>query len=181
MSERLREARKLAEEIHGQQVDKGDHPYMAHVIDVAKRVAHMGEDFEIVGLLHDAVEDAPPERQASLLNEIGEKFGQIVRDGVDGMTKRTFPKKEDYTTEYLPRVAENSIAKAVKIADASHNLSKAHLILDLVQQMRLRKKYTKALEYLGVDPIAAERPIIFVEDESGWSFPGFTDLPKKEN
>jgi len=108
VNDRIKEARALAEEIHGQQVDKGGHPYMAHVLDVAKRVAPLGEDYEIVGLLHDAVEDAPPERQASLLNEIGEKFGQIVRDGVDGMTKRTLPKKEDYKTEYLPRVASES-------------------------------------------------------------------------
>ena len=87
---------------------------------------------------------------------------QVVRNGVDGMTKRTMPKKEDYKTEYLSRVAANPIAKVVKIADASHNLSKAHLILDQVQPKRLRKKYTHALQYLDVDPIEAERPIAFV-------------------
>jgi len=167
MSGRIREARNLAEEIHGQQVDKGGHPYMAHVLDVAKRVAHLGEDYEIGGLLHDVVEDAPSERQTSMLNEIREKFGQVIRDAVDGMTKRIFPTKEDYTSEYLPRLAANPISKAIKIADASHNLSKAHLISDQAEQVRLRKKYTHALKYLGVSPMAAERPLEFVHGENG--------------
>jgi (p)ppGpp synthase/HD superfamily hydrolase len=167
MSDRIREAKKIAEEIHGLQVDKKGYPYLAHVFDVAKRVAHLGEDYEIVGLLHDAIEDAPSERQASLLNEIEEKFGQLVRDGVDGMTKRIAPTKEDYKTEYLPRVAANPISKEVKIADASHNLSKAHTISDQAQQQRLRMKYSQALKYLGIDSITAERPIVY-EEVWGW-------------
>ena len=31
---------------------------MAHVNDVAKRVQQLGEDYFIVGLLHDVIEDA---------------------------------------------------------------------------------------------------------------------------
>jgi len=44
------------------------------------------------------------------------------------------------------------------------------LISDQAQQTRLRKKYAQALEYLGVNPILAERPIIFVHqgDFFGW-------------
>jgi len=64
---------------------------------------------------------------------LGGNLDKVVRDGVDGMTKRTFPEKEDYKTEYLPRVADKPISTAIKIADASHNLSKVYLISDSVQ------------------------------------------------
>ena len=58
-SDRLTQARKLAEEMHRGQTDKLGVPYIYHVLDVANRVKNLGEDIEIVGLLHDAVEDAP--------------------------------------------------------------------------------------------------------------------------
>ena len=54
-------AKEIAIRVHGDLVDKKEYPYMAHVYDVALRVAHLGESYEIVGLLHDAIEDAEPE------------------------------------------------------------------------------------------------------------------------
>ena len=80
-------ATALAEEIHQGQTDKGENPYIYHVLDVAKRVAHLGQNYEIVALLHDAVEDAPDHRPLSL-DDIGQRFGSTVREGVDAMTKR---------------------------------------------------------------------------------------------
>ena len=117
---RMTQARNLAEEVHKYQTDKLEIPYIYHVLDVAKRVQHLGEDFEIVGLLHDSVEDSP-----LTLDDIELQFGKAVRNAVDGMTKR---EGEDYHTEYILRVLSNPISKEVKIADASHNISKAHLI-----------------------------------------------------
>ena len=49
-------------------------PYFFYLEDVSKRVAHLGIDYEVVGLLHDAVEDIAPERRASLKNEIQKLF-----------------------------------------------------------------------------------------------------------
>ena len=166
-SDRLTRARYLAEEIQRGQTDKLKIPYIYHVLDVAKRVKHLGEEIEIVGLLHDAVEDAPPDRRLTL-DEIEMKFGKDVRDGVDGMTKR---EGEEYYTEYLPRLISNHIAQIVKIADSSHNISKAHLIPELKEQEKLRNKYAAALEVLGVDPIQAEVPLVFSEgpDFTGWT------------
>ena len=54
-------AKEIASKVHGDQVDKKNYPYMAHIMDVASRVSHLGESYEIVGLLHDAIEDAEPE------------------------------------------------------------------------------------------------------------------------
>jgi len=142
-------------------------PYIYHVLDVAERVKHLGGDFEIVGLLHDSVEDAPHDRPLAL-DDIEARFGKAVRDGVDGMTKR---EGEEYHTQHLRRVMTNHIAKAVKIADASHNISKAHLISDPKEQGRLRHKYGEALGALGVDPIQAEVPLVFLESQefTGWT------------
>ena len=46
------EAKEIAKKVHGNQVDKKDYPYMAHVLDVASRVSHIGENYEITGILH---------------------------------------------------------------------------------------------------------------------------------
>ena len=73
---------------------------------------------------------------------------------------------DDYFADYLPRVKRNKIAKQVKIADSSHNLSKAHLLTDEPDlQDKLRKKYIKVLNELGVDGLSYEKPIIFKHEE----------------
>lgn len=57
---------------------------------------------------------------------------------------------------------QKKIEIARKIADSSHNLSKAHLINDKAQQEKLRKKYIKVLNFLGVNGKDYEKPIIFI-------------------
>ena len=54
----------------------------------------------------------------------------------------------------------SDIAKQVKIVDSSHNLSKAHLIKDIELQNKLRNKYIKVLDFLGVDGKSCELPLI---------------------
>ena len=75
---------------------------------------------------------------------------------------------DDYFADYLPRVKNNKIAKEIKIADSSHNLSKAHLLDDEPElQDKLRQKYIRVLNELGVDGISCEKPIIFKDGK--WS------------
>jgi (p)ppGpp synthase/HD superfamily hydrolase len=154
-------ATKIAKKVHEHQVDKKNYPYMSHVLDVASRVSHLGESFEIVGLLHDAIEDSESD---DLLNEILEEvntyFDEEVIDAIHAMTK--IP-GEDYFHEYLPRLKKNKIALQVKIADSSHNLSKAHLIEDKILQDKLRNKYIKVLNELGVDGKNCEKLIINID------------------
>jgi ABC-type antimicrobial peptide transport system ATPase subunit len=52
-------------------------------------------------------------------------------------------------------------ALQVKIADASHNLSKAHLIQETELQDKLRTKYIKVLNELGMIGSAMERPLVY--------------------
>jgi (p)ppGpp synthase/HD superfamily hydrolase len=161
-------AREISLSIHGNQTDKLGIPYFAHVVDVSKRVAHLGNDYAIVGLLHDSVEDAAPENQNVLEEEIKEFFNQNVAYAIDCITKRKPPRydlKEDYFEEYLPRLITSDIARSVKIADSSHNLSKAHLIEDGALQAKLRNKYIQVLDYLGVDGKSCEKPLVYRENQ----------------
>ena len=85
---------------------------------------------------------------------------------VNDVAKRVQQLGDDYFEDYLPRVKKNNIAKEVKIADSSHNLSKAHLLDNEPElQAKLRKKYIKVLNELGVNGPSCEKPIIFKDGE----------------
>ena len=132
---------------------------MAHIRDVAARVAHLGESYEIVELLHDVIEDAgSKESQEAVIADIKSSFSSEIFQSIAAMTKKP---DEDYFEEYLTRVKDNKIALRVKIADASHNLSKAHLIGNSQLQNKLREKYIRVLDELGEDSSLCEKPIIF--------------------
>lgn len=160
-------AKSIAMKVHGDQVDKKDFPYLAHIYDVAERVKKYGESYYIVGLLHDAIEDAcdiSEEFQQDVIMEIKENFDKEIYDAIIAMTKLKPPlreTKENLLTEYLPRLKQNPIALKVKIADSSHNLSKAYLIEDVILQDKLRQKYVKTLDFLGVDGSKQEKQITF--------------------
>ena len=161
-------AKETAEKVHGSQTDKKNFPYMAHVNDVAKRVQQLGDDYFVVGLLHDAIEDSVKHEegqrfQEEIKNLIKITFNQEVVAAINAMTKLP---EDDYFEDYLPRVKKNIIAKEVKIADSSHNLSKAHLLDNEPElQAKLRKKYIKVLNELGVNGPSCEKPIIFKDGE----------------
>tara|TARA_B100002019_G_C21070547_1_gene498768 strand:+ start:30 stop:557 length:528 start_codon:yes stop_codon:yes gene_type:complete len=171
MSKKIEIAKKIALKVHGNQVDKKNFPYLAHVYDVAQRVRKYGESYYIVGLLHDAIEDAcdiSEEFQQDVIMEIKENFDKEIYDAIIAMTKLKPPlreTKEDLLTEYLPRLKQNPIALKVKIADSSHNLSKAYLIEDVILQDKLRLKYVKTLDFLGVDGSKQEKQITFTNNK----------------
>ena len=138
---------------------------MAHIFDVALRVAHLGESYEVVGLLHDAIEDAEPEDFKKEITELIEtSFSTEIVLAIKAMSKR---QGEDYFEDYLPRLKANKIATQVKIADSSHNLSKAHL-LDEIPQEKFRRKYIKVLNELGEDGMSCEIPLVYSEPKEKW-------------
>ena len=140
------------------QKDKLAYPYMAHILDIASRVSHLGLSYEIVGLLHDSIEDADLSIQSDIETQVKESFSNEIIEAIYAMTKNSH---EDYFKDYLPRLSKNKIARQVKIADSSHNLSKAHLIKDEELQNKLRNKYIQVLNQLGVDGTNCEKPIFF--------------------
>ncbi|MDC0223053.1 HD domain-containing protein [Gammaproteobacteria bacterium] len=164
----LFEAKEIARKVHGNQTDKKRYPYMSHILDVASRVSHLGENYEITGLLHDAIEDASKhpngeDFKKEITNQIEKSFNKDVIEAIQAMTKLS---SDDYFNDYLPRIKRNEIAKQVKIADSSHNLSKAHLLVNEPDlQDKLRKKYIKVLNELGEDGLSCEKPIIYKDEE----------------
>ena len=159
MTDLIDKAKKIAFSVHKNQVDKLGVPYLAHVFDVASRVETFGEDYKIVALLHDAIEDAQSsDFKKNIEMDVKIYFSSSICDAVFAITKND---NEDYFKEYLPAVRENEIARAVKIADSSHNLSKSHLIDDAGLKNKLREKYIKVLNYLGVEGSEQEIDIIY--------------------
>lgn len=133
----------LAEAAHAGQVDKLGVPYIEHVRTVSRNVAHMGLIYEVVGMLHDSLEDCDDPCIVSL-EILTELFGAEIAAAVDAMTRRT---GETYES-YLARLAANPVALAVKRADVAHNRSRLHL-LDPETQARLERKYERVATLIG--------------------------------
>jgi (p)ppGpp synthase/HD superfamily hydrolase len=76
------EAFAFAAELHHDQLRKGtDIAYLSHVMSVSALVLEDGgtEQEAIAGLLHDAIEDGPPEAAAQIADRFGDEVLQLVR------------------------------------------------------------------------------------------------------
>jgi (p)ppGpp synthase/HD superfamily hydrolase len=107
-------------------------------------VRHLGEQYEIVALLHDSLEDCE-DRTLISFEIIAARFGQEIAEAVCAITHRP---DEDYHESYLPRVMANPIASEVKRADVAHNHGRLHL-LDAQTSARLRAKYEAFFDRYG--------------------------------
>jgi hypothetical protein len=140
----LARAEALAARVHAGQVDKLGHPYLDHLLHVAGLLRQEGCEVavQIIGLLHDAVEDTD-----LTLDAIRAAFGDRVAAGVDAMTRR---EGEDYFATYLPRLMANPDAREVKLRDSRHNRGKAHLLVrtDPVRAAGLEAKYAAVCRLL---------------------------------
>lgn len=113
---KLDEAIKLAVDAHAGQFDKGGKPYIFHPLRIMQALRTGAE--QIVGVLHDVVEDS-----SFTLGDIKDRFGGEIAEAVDAMTKREGEVYEDY----LHRVAENPLARAAKLADLADNMDTSRL------------------------------------------------------
>jgi len=141
---KIAEALQLAETVHHGQVDKSGVAYIEHVKAVAQKVRHLGEKYEIVGLLHDSVEDCI-DRSIISFEMIAEKFGEEIAEAIRAMTHKS---GENYHENYLPRVMKNPISAEVKRADVAHNYGRLHL-LDAQTGAKLRAKYEAFFDQYG--------------------------------
>ena len=137
-TEKTKQALKLCYEKHHGQLDKSGIPYVFHPFHLAEQMKD--EETTVVALLHDIIEDT--DCTAELLAEKG--FGDKVVEAIKLMTHKD---GVDYM-DYVRGIAQNPIARAVKIADLKHNSNLTRL--DVVDQKALerRNKYLEALEIL---------------------------------
>ena len=134
------EAMKIAYAAHHGQVDKGGIPYIFHPYHLAEQMTD--EYTTCVALLHDVVEDTNV-----TLEELARIFPKEVVDAIALMTHAD----DTPYLEYVAKIRENPIARAVKLADLIHNSDKTRLedqTSNAAALKRWEEKYSKALEIL---------------------------------
>ena len=116
--ERIMKAIEFTVIKHDGQYRKGGLPYATHPLSVSEyvRTAGYGTEYRIAGLFHDLLEDTDATE-----DEIRDIGGDRVLEAVKLLTK-----EDNYVMEdYIARIKENDIARAVKAADRLHNLRSA--------------------------------------------------------
>lgn len=126
---------------HSCKYDKGGAPYVFHPMHLAEQ---MDTEYEIcVALLHDVVEDSP-----YTIDDLKTWFPHDVIRAVELLTRK---EKQSYGG-YISELADNMLARKVKIADLKHNLDESRFALDKTFNPKkfasLRKRYETALKTL---------------------------------
>ena len=134
----LADAIVFATYAHRDQLDKAGVPYIFHPLRVM--MGQPDETRRIVAVLHDVVEDCPVS-----LPEIAMRFGPVIAEAVDALTRR----KDETYRAFTARAAQHPIARDVKRADIADNLSPERMAaLPLDVQIGLTKRYRRALAEL---------------------------------
>ncbi|MBO5852337.1 MAG: GTP pyrophosphokinase [Clostridia bacterium] len=130
----------LSFEKHKDQFDKSGMPYVFHPFHLAEQMKD--EATTIVALLHDIVEDT--DCTLEFLKEEG--FNDEVVEAVALMThdKNAVPNYMDY----VAKIKQNSIARAVKLADLTHNSDLSRLDEVDDKAIERRNKYLEAKRFL---------------------------------
>jgi len=136
----LGKAIEIAVSAHAGQTDKGGQPYILHPLWVMNQVRHLGEDYMIVAILHDVVEDS--DWTIEMLGDNG--FHTKI---LHALTLLTHNPKQDYD-EYIKMISFNPIAIAVKMKDLEHNSRITRLKGLRKKDFDRLEKYHRAYTYL---------------------------------
>lgn len=143
----LEDAIALAATHHKGQFDKAGQPYILHPLRVMANLGREASETQrIAAVLHDIVEDC--EVSFEDLREQG--FREEVVAAVEALTKR--PHEETDYMAAIRRVAQNEIARRVKIADLTDNLDLSRIAKPTAKDEARLEKYRTALQFLrGLD------------------------------
>lgn len=143
MKSLLGRAIEIATLAHSGQVDKGGRPYILHPLWVMNKVRHLGDDYMIVGVLHDVVEDSE-----WTINELrNEGFSDEVTTALYLLTHT----KDQSYDDYIKSISLNPLARAVKIRDLEHNTKITRLKGLRKKDFDRMEKYHRAYVYLKND------------------------------
>ncbi len=137
-TEQTKKALKLCFEAHQHQVDKSGMPYVFHPFHLAEQMTT--EETVTTALLHDVIEDTPLSVQD--LRERG--FSENI---VEAVSLLTHDSGEAYA-DYILKIKQNPIAKAVKLADLRHNSDLSRLDAVDEKAMKRFEKYQNAIRIL---------------------------------
>ena len=132
----LAEAIALASKAHKGQMDKQGAPYILHPLRIMLSLRDDGfsEIHQIVGVLHDVVEDTPVS-----LDEIKERFGDRVACAIELLTHE---KGVNYF-DYIRAIRKDPIATEVKKRDLTDNSDFRRFFVGVAYS-----KYAKAMGIL---------------------------------
>ncbi len=137
-TEKTKRALKLCFEAHKNQTDKSGVPYVFHPFHLAEQMS--SEITVITALLHDVVEDT--DYTIDDLREMD--FGEEV---IEALALLTHDDSEPYM-DYVARIKENPVARAVKLADLEHNRDMSRLSVVDDYALKRAEKYKAAIEIL---------------------------------
>lgn len=135
----IEKLKEYTKEKHKGQLRKQGTPYYYHPLAVSELLKASGFDinYQIAGLFHDLLEDTDATKED--LESISNRH---VVDVVDLLTK-----EENYNMDdYIFRIKNNEMAKAVKLADRIHNLEETNLA-----SIEFQKKYILETKKYYVD------------------------------
>ena len=137
-TELTKKALMLCFEAHKDQVDKSGLPYVFHPFHLAEQMTD--ELSTVAALLHDVVEDTPytlPDlREMGFPEEVLEALRLLTHD--DGTPY----------LDYVARLKDHPIARAVKLADLRHNGDLTRLDFVDARALERVEKYRRAMELL---------------------------------
>jgi (p)ppGpp synthase/HD superfamily hydrolase len=118
--DRVQRARSFALRVHGAQ-KYGDKPYVFHLDQVVALLQDYGEDAQVIGYLHDAVEDTE-----ATVGEVRREFGALVAECVDLVSDVPGPDRKTRKEKTYARLAgvsgAHELALIVKAADRLANV-----------------------------------------------------------
>ena len=136
----LAKAIQIAATAHLNQVDKRGKPYILHPLWVMNKVRHLGEDYMIVAVLHDVLEDS----DWTINRLIQEGFSLSIVASLDLLDFRN----KDYD-QRIKQISFDPKARAVKLADIEHNSTVTRLKGLTKKDFDRLEKYLKAYVYLS--------------------------------
>lgn len=129
---------RLAYEAHAGQTDRSGLPYICHPLHVAESMAD--EVTTVAALLHDVVEDT-----VWTIEELrGEGFPE---EALEALALLTHDEDVPYM-DYVRKIGENPIAKAVKLSDLAHNSDLSRLPCVTSKDLARAEKYRQAAAIL---------------------------------
>lgn len=133
---------------HADQEDRAGRPYILHPLWVMRKVAHLGDDYAVLGVCHDAVED-----QFSNYHERGfVSFREAVTNDPDillDLRLLTHDKKAKSYTEYIKGIKSSRRATEVKKRDLEHNSAIIRLKGITAKDLARIQKYHASYLYLN--------------------------------
>lgn len=134
----LEQAISLAATLHAGQIDKAGARYILHPLRVMLRMTD--DNDRIAAVLHDVIEDCNVTPAALL----AEGFSPAVVEAIECLTKLTINGEEEAYDDFIRRVAQNAIARRVKLADLADNMDLSRIPDPTAKDFARVEKYRKA-------------------------------------